>query len=227
MNVTPANQPPVGAPLAASGGGGGSGGGGTGNGDGNTNPPPADPKAGDTVSYATHRQLLDEKKTVQAELATARAALADRERADAEKAGDFKKLADLDREKIATLERERDELKGKVSHIETQHTQVRKLAAIVKASGGQVDPKWHELIADKFLPDVGLDASGEIDQGSVAKAVEKLRATFPEVIQGRVPGTSNADPSAVSLAAGTIKRSEWRKLPSKEMKKWTGRIVDD
>lgn len=220
--TTPANQPPVGAPPVAGGEGGGSGGGGP-------NDPPVDPKPGDTVSYASYARLLDEKKAATAERDRLKAEATERERADAEKSGDWQKLVQLEREKNEALARERDELKGKVSTIETQHTQVRKLAAIVKASGGSVDSKWHDLLADKFMPDVVVNPeTGEIDQASVTKAVDKLRAQYPEVIQRRVPGTSNADPAAAAQGSSVIKRSEWRKLHSTQMKKWRpDQIIDD
>lgn len=210
--TTPANQPPVVAPPAAGGGGGNDPGG-----DPNGNPPADPPK---TVSYESHRALLDEKKAAVAERDRLRSEIAERDRKAAEASGDWQRVVAIEKEQREAAERERDALKAQVDSVTTQHTQVRKLAAIVKATGGQVDSKWHDLIADRFMPDVVVSESGEIDQASVARAVEKLRASFPEVIQGRVHGTPNADPAASGNGAGTITYEAWRKLPSVQQKKW-------
>ena len=226
MNTPTDNAP--GGSNANPGGNGGEGSGGTSGGaDGGGNPP-NDPKP-DKVAFDTYSKVLDEAKAAKAKAKALQDELDKRDREAAEKAGDWKKLLELEREERARAERERDEAKGKVTEITTQQTQVRKLAAIVRASGGEVDPKWHGLIADRYLTEVVVNPeTGEIDQASVTAAVTKLRGEFPEVIRSKVPGVPNGDPAAMGGGAKTIKRSEWRKLHSSKMKLWRPeQIIDD
>lgn len=211
--TTNQSNPPAGDDSQTGGEGDGqNGGGGDGSGAGG--------KSKDHVSYDTHRRLLDEKKRVQAELEQLRQEKQSREQKELEAKGEYQKL--LEQERAA-----RAELEAKLKASEEETRDRRKLASVLTAAGGTIDPKFYGLID---YSEVIIDpATGEVDKMSVAKAVDKLKATYPEIIKkAGGPGLPNDTPGAGKGQPGTILYSAWTKLPSKEQKKWNrDQIKDD
>ncbi|GEM_PF-5674360 len=199
MSDTPPVVPPVGGTPPVPVGPGSTG-------EGSGTPPPS------SVSYETHRQLLDEKKKSDARLRQLEDEKAERERKDLESRGDFEKLLAQERERSA-------ELAAKLGLVEERETGRRKLASVLSALNGHVESKYFDLIP---IGDVIVDpTSGEVDQTSVARVVEKVRANYPEIIKAKTgPGLPSAAPQGGATPAGKIKSSDWRKLPAAEMRKW-------
>lgn len=172
------------------------------------------------VSYDTHRRVLDEKKRIQAELEQFRKEKSEREQKELEAKGEYQKMLENERAERAKAE-------AKLKQVEEQETGRRKLGAILSAVGGKIDSKFFGLVP---IEDVAVDPdSGEIDAMSVTKAVEKLKATYPEIIKGtggpKLPGQQ---PGSKSGQPEKIARSAWLRLSSAEMKKWkASQIVDD
>lgn len=199
--------PPVGGTPPVPGGPGSTG-------DGSGTPPPG------SVSYETHRQLLDEKKRADARLRQLEDERAARERADLEAKGDFEKLLAQERERNAKLTAD-------LQQLNERETGRRKLASVLGALNGHVESKYFELIP---IDDVIVDpTSGDVDQTSVARVVEKVRTKYPEIIKATSgPGLPNAAPQGGVVPAGKIKRSDWNRLSSAEMRKWkSDQVVPD
>lgn len=205
MSENPSQNPPVGDTPSPEGDGGKPGG-----------------EEGRKVSYDTHRQLLDEKKKVQAELDRLLAEKKSREDKEAEEKGEYKKLLDQERQA-------REAAEGKLKTFGEQENNRRKMAAILGSAGGTIEEKWYDLVANSALDVVAIDPdTGKVDQMSVTKAVEKLKSTYPEIIKGKGgPGLPNNAPGAGSPGAGKILRTDWLKLSSVEMRKYKpDQIVD-
>lgn len=174
------------------------------------------------VPYDSHRKLLDEKKRIQAELEAFKVEKKTREDKEAEEKGEYKKLLEQER-------KAREDAEGKLKNIDEQVKNARKMSAILGSAGGTIDEKWHDLVMNTALDMVAIDPdTGKVDQLSVTKAVEKLKASYPEIIKGkggpRVPGDA---PGASGPGAGKITRSEWLKLNSTQMMKYKAdQIVD-
>lgn len=174
---------------------------------GNGGTPPAPPS---TVSYEAHRQLLDEKKKADAKLRELETEKSERERKEAEAQGNYQKLLDAEREKTAKLTAE-------LTAVNEREAGRRKLASVLGALNGHVDAKFYDLIP---YDEVRLDAAGAVEQTSVTAVVEKVRARYPEII--KTQGGPNLPPAAPQGGgtSGKIKRSEWLKLSTGDMKKW-------
>lgn len=168
------------------------------------------------VPYSTYRELLDEKKKTQAAKLAAEARaqeLEEKERLREEEAlkkkGDFETILKLEREKNAKLVES-------LSAREKRDLELAKARAFVKAAGGDIDSRFleHGLIPiDSIIVD---PSTGEIDQMSVAKAVDSFKQVWPEAL--KKPGVKL--PTDAPNGGSKISRSEWLKLAPKEMLKW-------
>lgn len=191
-----------------------------------TNPPVAeitDPAAPsptkESVSYETHRKLLDEKKKIQARLEQIETERKATEEAELAKKGELQKLLDL-------RTKEAGELREKLQREEARKLQAKKLSAIVKGLGSPVEEKWYGVLGNHIDDVVYNQEADEIEQMSVTTVVENLKKTWPEMLKRPAAGMPNAAPRGNDAA--TIARDEWLKLPSKEMAKWgPGQIIDN
>jgi hypothetical protein len=165
----------------------------------------------DTVAYETHQKLLSEKKKLQQEYEALKAEKQQREEAELTKRGEFEKVLKL-------REQEALELKTKLQEREQRELEARKLSAVLKGLGTSVDDKWFSIIQSETDDVVYNPESGEIEQMSVTKVVERLKAGWPEMFKKPLAGMPADAPKG--NGAGTIARSEWLKLPAKEMAKW-------
>lgn len=175
--------------------------------EGDEEKPPKKPSRG--VSYESHQKLLAEKKKLQAKLAEIEAERVAKERQTLEEQGRYKELAEL-------AKKEAEDAKKQLAVVNEQRTQAKKLSAVLKSVGGTIHQKFFDLIP---IDDVLVNPdSGEIDELSVAKVVEGLRKSYPEIIAKGTPGMPQHAPKGGGGA--TISYEEWRKLPPKEMDKW-------
>lgn len=163
----------------------------------------------DVVQYETHRKLLDEKKKIQKELEDIRAREKAQKEAEDLAKGNFQKLLDEAQQKIKDLEQQT----ARNAQLELDR---RKLAAVVKGIGGQIDDKWIGVISQQ-IDDVAVTDDGQLDQKSVQSLVDSLKKAWPEMLK-KNQGMPNGQPNGGSPT--TISRSAWLALPLAEMKKW-------
>ena len=133
----------------------------------------------DGVSYDTHRKLLGEKKKVAQELALAQEKLKQFELSQQE----LKEKELKDNEKWQEFA---EEQKKKAAEMEAQLNSYRdrevyqaKVAKVVGSVEG-LSSKYHHLIdADAIEYDA---STGEVDESSLQKEVERIKANYPEVL---------------------------------------------
>lgn len=156
-----------------------------------------------------HNELLAETKTAKAKLKEFQEKERLKEEEEAKKRGDYEKLVkDRDEELL--------KLKGELTTHKSRMESASKLAAVLDAVDSDIERKWFDMIP---LDQIILNPeTGEIDQMSVTKTVENLKKTWPEMFKVKGKGLPTDAPSG--NGAGTISRSEWLKLPVKEMQKW-------
>ena len=168
----------------------------------------------DVVTYETHRKLLDEKKKMQAERDQLLAEKKAKEEEDARKRGDLESLI-KSREDAIKAEQERVKaLEQEVTSFKQLQANASKLSSFLKTAGSDIDDKWLSLVD---LSQIQLKETGEVDQISVASAVESFKKTWPEAFKKPGVQIPNAQPNG---GAGMIAYSEWLKLSAKEMKKY-------
>lgn len=169
------------------------------------------PPSKDSVSYETHRRLLDEKKKAVAQKAELEARLASFE-AKERQAEEEKLKQTGEYQKLLTLrEQENQLLKTKLDSFDSHIKKASKLNAFMKAAGTELDDKWLPLVDVEqiaFRP----DADGEIDMLSVQASVETFKKTWPEAFKPK----GSQIPSDMPNGTGTITESEWNKLPDKK-----------
>lgn len=161
------------------------------------------------VSYESHRKLLDEKKKLDQRL---------REIEEAKKAEHEAKLVEEGKLKEALELKEKellDERNKRLSY-EEQHREAKKLSAVIRGLGSDVNEKWYGVIS-QHTDSVVVNEDGSIDSKSVTQVAESLKKMWPEMIEKKPQGMPNGTPQGV---LNKINRSEWLKLSSVEMKKW-------
>jgi len=176
-------------------------------GDDSANPPTS---TKESVSYETHRKLLDEKKKLQAKLEQIDLDRKVAEEAELTRKGDTQKLLDMERKRVADLEL-------KVKDQDERQLQARKLSAIVKGLNAPVEQKWFSVLGG-HLDEILVNETGEIEQMSVTTVVENLKKEWPEMLRRQAAGMPNGAPQG--NGATTITRTDWLNLPSKDMTKW-------
>lgn len=179
-----------------------------------SNQQPEVPKK-DSVAYETYQKVLSEKKKTAERLAVLEAEKAAREKQEMEAKGEYQKLIELEKKRA-------DEALAKVSAFEEQMTQGKKLRALLNALGGQVDDKFLG-----FLPidQIALDPeTKEVNLTSVASVAEQIKKQYPEFIKNpNAPRLPNMAPQGNE--AGKISEAEWKKLPAKEMAKYSSNQI--
>lgn len=165
----------------------------------------------DSVTYETHRKLLDEKKKLQAKLAEIENDKKQKEEEELTRKGETQKLLEL-------VKKEAEELRTKLTVKEQREVQAKKLSAVIRSLGSNVDEKWFGVIGQHLDEVVYNPDSGEVEQMSVTAIVEDLKKTWPEMIK-KLPVGMPADAPRGS-GQGVIERSEWLKLSAKEMRKY-------
>lgn len=171
------------------------------------NPPKDEPK--NSVAYETHRRLLDEKKKMQAERDMLAAEKKQREEEEARKRGDYEALVKARDEEIKKLTTTVDTFKQR-------QADAAKLGLFLKSAGSDIEDKWLGLVdLDKIAVN---PETGEVDPLSVATAVDTFKKSWPEAFKKAGPKLPTDVPNG---SPNTIKESEWKKLPAKEMRKYS------
>jgi len=182
------------------------------------NTAPANPKTkNDSVSYDTYSKTLEEAKKAKARLKELEAAEQKRNEEELQKRGEFQEL-------LKARESDLERLQSELSTVRRRELDRLKLSSVLDAAGGDIDPKWYQLIE---YDAVQVSESGDIDRTSVARVVENFKKSYPEVLRNpnapRLPGNAPQG----SGSGNKISRAAWMKLPSAEMRKWKhDQIVD-
>lgn len=152
------------------------------------------------------QELLSEKKKVSEKYKSLEQQLKEKQELELKEKEDFKTLVKLREEELqktkAELETER-----------IQRQQGMKLDAFLSVLDGKVDSKyWGMIDLEKIAinPD-----SRQIDEMSVAKAVEDFKKTYPELIK---TGLAQATPANAPQAGDVLTYEKWLTLPAKEQK---------
>lgn len=177
----------------------------------------AEPQEPKSVSYETYLKTLNEAKNAKKRMKELEDA--ERMKAEAELAekGEYKKL-------LSQREEELTRLRNEMAENKKRETDRRKLASVLEGIGADIDSKFYGLID---YDEVAVDPeTGMIDEMSRARAIEKFKMKFPEIIPNprgpRLPSIAPRDD-----IRHTISRGEWLKLSSSEMKKWKPDQVTD
>lgn len=180
--------------------------------DTNNSPNPAESdKPKDVVSYETHRKLLDEKKKLQAQVAKWEEDQKLKEQEELTRKGETQKLLEL-------TKKEAEDLRQKLALKEQREIQAKKLSAVIRGLGSNVDEKWFGVLGQHIDEVVLNPDTGEVEQMSVTSIVEDIKKTWPEMLKKPAVGMPADAPQGNN--GGQIKRSEWVKLSSKDMKKY-------
>jgi hypothetical protein len=124
---------------------------------------------------------------------------------------------------LKAREQEAQQAKQEAEKLRNEMNYARKMGAIVESLGGSVDSKWYRIIdADSVAID---PVSGEVDKMTVNKVVEDLKKEWPELIKSKPGGIPTNFPQG--NGAGKITRSDWLKLPHKDMVKYKPDMIID
>jgi len=159
---------------------------------------------------ANYRKLLEEKKSAQSQLDELLKEKEEKQRKDLEKRGEYQKLLEIERKRA-------DDALGKLSQVEAQRAEAKKMRAILRALDNGLDEKYFG-----FLPtdSVAIDPdTGEVNETSVVQAAEAFKKQYPEILRPKA-GVKMPSDAPKGNAADTISHDAWLKLPLKEMKKW-------
>jgi len=163
----------------------------------------------DLVAYETYQKAVDEAKKAKERARKLEADAKEREEADLRAKEDYKKIAEL-------REQEAKAAKEELALVKAREQNAVKLDAFLSTLDGKVDRKfWGHINLSQILID---PETGDVDQMSVAKEVDRFRKEYFEIIQK--PG-QNQLPNAAPQPGGVqqyIAYDEWKKLPLKEQK---------
>lgn len=163
-------------------------------------------KKDDTVSYESHKKLLDEKKNLAKRLEEFEKKAKDEKDAELKAKEQFKELYEA-------TKKEAEELATKLKDNEREKNDYRKLNAFIKSVDGDVPQQYWGLID---LDKIALDDSGKVDEASVKKAVKDFEKSFPEVVKKKTAKMPN---DAAAGGTGTLSHEQWAKLPYDEKRK--------
>jgi transposase len=173
------------------------------------NPEDDKDKSKGTVSYDSHKKLLDEKKSLAKRLEDFEKREKERLDQDLKQKEDWKKLVEV-------REKEANEFKSKFETLSSEIEQSRKLRSFLGHVSGTVDEHYWPLIS---LDDIAVDPeTGKPDEASVKVAVKEFEKLFPEVIKPK-GGGPKAPNGPAAPPAGKLTHEDWLKLPYAEKKK--------
>lgn len=164
----------------------------------------------ESVSRDAYLRSVRAEKRAKKERDAAKAALAERERTEAEAKGNYQQLLESERATNA-------QLKADLEKREQRDLMMRKLSALKSAA--DVDDKFVRFLDPD---DVQIDdETGEIDPVSLRKAAQNIRTNFPEFVKAKGNGTSKL-PNTAPTGQGNdkIAYSDWLNLPKKEKLKY-------
>jgi hypothetical protein len=160
----------------------------------------------DSVAYDTYRKVLAEKKKRDLEvkdladrLSQYETTFKQREEEELRRKGELEKI-------LTMRDQELNQTKSKLSELIEMQTNTVKLTTFLDSLGAKVPKKYWDMLP---LNQIQLDESGEVDKGSVQKAIEYFKREYPEVIQSEAgPKVSPVSPTTASIdsKADQIKR---------------------
>jgi hypothetical protein len=170
----------------------------------------------DTVSYDTHRKLLDEKKRLQADRDELARKIKEQEdlkaqlqKEELEKQGNFQKLLDSERAEHGKTKEELDSIRSGLE-------EARKRNAVMKFIAGTIPPEAASAMLN--VEGVALNADGSINDDTAKVVAQEFEKRHPYlVIKRQGSGMPN---EAANGGAKKLSYKEWCALPSsKEMQK--------
>lgn len=179
-----------------------------------------------TVSYRSHQKVLTEKKNLSERFKTVETELAEMKKERAEADEDELKKQNKWQEAYENTKKELVDQTGKYQTLVEDIHKQRKIGSFLSSLKGQVDSDYHVFIdTEAILAD---PETGEIDEMSVTKEVERFVKKHPALVQRADKVTTSHYPKGEHSLDKTILRSEWLKLKtSKEMKEWRPEQVVD
>ena len=168
----------------------------------------------DTVKYETYKKVLSEKKRRDDEVRELREALEKREAEDKAKAeseleqqNKYKELLDLRTSELAKAQAE-------AKHMRESRQQAMKLDSFLESLDSKLPKQYWGLVdldSIKLNPD-----THEVDDGSVASAVETFRKAYPEVLLKKSTTTGLPSSAPSGTAAATRGDVQYANLPTAE-----------
>jgi len=166
------------------------------------------------VSYSTYKKTLSQLKSLQEKYKDQASALdsfkqkeQEFEQKKLEEEGEYKKLLDLERQKISKFEQERDSYKNKLITAHKLNAFNEKLPSKIS------NPKYFQHVP---VEDILIDPeTGLVDESSVDSVVSGFIKEHPTLLQTK----ANPMPSDAPGTKTTLTHAEWLKLPTLKERK--------
>lgn len=170
-----------------------------------------------TVSHEHHQRVLGEKKReaearrkAEEELEQLRKEKSDREAAELERQGNYKKLLDDEKKK-------REEVESNFNSLNNSLLIAKKQSAVLRHINGKVP---HDIV-DALLKveEVIVEADGSLNLDSVKKVAQDFEKKYHYVLQkDNANGGLPPDAAKGGITGTKISYAEWQALPAAEMK---------
>lgn len=179
-------------------------------------------KKKETVLYDTHLKVLNEKKIFQEkankleeELDSIRKEKADKERAELEQQGNWKKLLEEERVKAQKLQADHEGL------LNTLKEASKRKAVLRYVSGKVPDEVVGALLS---VEGVAVNEDGSVNEDTAKMVAQEFEKKYPYVVlrdnkNGQLPGHAASGTSSQKLSY-----KEWLQLDTKEMKKRSNEV---
>jgi hypothetical protein len=173
------------------------------------------------VSYTTYKKTLTQLKNLQEKHKQSEHLLGEFEKKEQElekkrleEQGEYKKLLEMERQKIGQYESERDEYKNRLI---TAH----KLNAFTEKLPSKISkPQFYDHIP---LNDIVIDPeTGVVDETSVNNAVNFFVKEYHQLLEP----TGKPLPSDSPSVSGQLSYQQWLKLPVKEKRARINEVID-
>ena len=168
----------------------------------------------DTVKYETYKKVLSEKKRRDDEVKELRETLEKREAEDKAKAESELEQQNKYKELLDLRTSELEKAKAEANHMRESRQQAMKLDSFLESLDSKLPKQYWGLVdleAIKLNPD-----THEVDDGSVASAVEIFRKSYPEVLLKKSTTTGLPSSAPSGTAAATRGEAQYANLPTAE-----------
>ena len=178
------------------------------------------------VAYETYQKILAEKKAATAKVKEHEDNLKRIEEDRLKKDGDWKGLIDARENEIINLRKSLEETSSRFDKLNSRVTNGEKLSSVLSQLGADVPSKYYGLID---IEDVAINPeTGDIDAMTAKKVAERFKVEYPEVLKKSVhSGMMGAGHGNGVAGSGSIKHSDWMKLPYDKQKAFkNSQIID-
>ena len=187
-----------------------------------------DNESNDTVSYATHKRLLNQKKKTEERLAEYETRFAEMEKAKKveeeqllKEQGEYKKLVGLREQKIDEVVQEKERILKERDEYKKAINDTFKLQAFYEKLPGKITNQQYLNFVD--LDSIAYDPeTGNVDEQSVDMVVNQFMEKHPKLVE---PSKIAKLPSGYPAGSNKLTYDQWKSLPLKEMKKRIKDIV--